>query len=251
MVVIEVFAEVLGALRTYAARLPGVACAASLLQSLLDTGSGLASGGTVSARSQPSPGPSSSARERRHRADPLVADREPWGLPPAYGEDRLVLLPRDPTALFAFWEVTPATRLRVLRQLGTTAEGARQVLRLSHATPWSAGGGAVLLEIEVPPAVQRWHLVVPRPGGSYRVELGLRLRNGSFVPLIPSAATDLPSTTPPPEGFLRWVAWNPHGPAREVRRAWAGTPLPVPAAETSTSAPGSPASSPARWFSRP
>src|SRR2546428_8916486 len=56
-----------------------------------------------------------------------LVDREPGDLPRAYGRDRLVLLVRDPWWLFAYWELTPTSRIETLRRLGAEAEGAVEV----------------------------------------------------------------------------------------------------------------------------
>ena len=52
-------------------------------------------------------------------------------LPPRYGQDRLVVLPRRPGVLFVTWELTPASRARVLRSLEATEESeVRDALRI-------------------------------------------------------------------------------------------------------------------------
>src|SRR5690606_36157969 len=61
----------------------------------------------------------------------------PYGFPPetpelpaAYGEDRLVLMTRDPDTLFVYWEITPARR-REAEQAMRRGERYQEALRLN------------------------------------------------------------------------------------------------------------------------
>jgi hypothetical protein len=134
-------------------------------------------------------------------APPAAVDREAGTLPRAYGFDRAVLVPRDPWWLFAYWEITPLTRVTALRALGEEAEGASEMLRL-HA---DADGGPVVVDVALPSGTERWHLEAGRPATRFRVEVGLRTRSGRFVPLVASGVVDTPPAGPSADTTVRWL----------------------------------------------
>jgi hypothetical protein len=137
-----------------------------------------------------------------------VVDRELGSLPRAYGVDRAVLLPRDPWWVFAYWEVSPVTRIETLRRLGPEAEDATETLRVHVAD----GVDVTSFDVVLPPGVDRWHVEAGRPGATVRVEVGIRTRAGRFVPLVASAAVTTMPAAPAAETRLEWVDLEPDGP---------------------------------------
>jgi hypothetical protein len=140
-------------------------------------------------------------------ADSVLPDREPGELPYAYGHDRLVLLPRDPGWVFAYWEVTPAVRGNALRALGVEAEGARDVLRVYDVTflTFTGDNAWFSFDIELLPGADRWYVSVPRPAAAYVAEIGLRTRTGRFVPLVRSSTVSTPRAAPSADTAVHWV----------------------------------------------
>ena len=166
-------------------------------------------------------------------------DREPGDLPRAYGRDRIVLLPRDPWWAFAYWEITPSTRLLALRALGAEGEGAREVLRVYDVTFLSFTGDNAWLsfDLELPPGTDNWYLNPSRPAASYLVEIGLRTAAGRFLPLARSNMVTLPRPSPSPDTKLRWARLSRHAPPIESTVAWGGHRLGPPAGPSGDGAP--------------
>src|SRR5580765_2103925 len=101
-----------------------------------------------------------------------LVDPEPGELPAAYGVDRLVLVPRDPWWLFAFWEITPATRESALATFGDEAAEARPMLRIydvSFVDP-RGSNAALSIDVEVPRTAESCYVNVGRPAASYCAE---------------------------------------------------------------------------------
>ncbi len=91
---------------------------------------------------------------------------------PTYGEERLVLLPRDPWWLFAYWE------------LGRSGPGE---LRLLFEET-----GELALSVPCDLGSRRFYLKAPHPGRRYIGVLGLKPQLDAFQPLLRSSAVELP-----------------------------------------------------------
>src|SRR5581483_5745739 len=166
-------------------------------------------------------------RAGEQRGAARYADRETAELPRAYNRDRIVLLPRDPWWAFAYWEITPTTRVRALRALGSDAEGAREVLRVYDVTFLTFTGDNAWLsfDVELTPGADRWYLNLGRPAASFCVEIGLRTPGGRFLPLARSNTVTTPRSSPSPDTSVRWVDVR-HGTPGEAP-AWNGQRMPA------------------------
>ena len=174
----------------------------------------------------PQAGPQGEVEEAKYYLGPTrqpgadrYADREEGELPRAYGRDRIVLLPRDPWWVFAYWEVTPTSRITALRALGAQAEGSREVLRAYDVTfiAFTGDNAWLSFDVELTPGVDHWYLNVGRPAASFCVELGLRTTSGRFVPLVRSNVVTTPRSSPSPDTTVRWVELAPGTPGEPVR----------------------------------
>lgn len=101
-------------------------------------------------------------------------------LPDGYGENTLVLLVQNCSALFAYWEISPSSR--------EFLEGKEFVLRLCLVN----NGNNSPYEVVSPPSLtQNWYFQKVVPGKRYRSELGWR-ENGEFYPFLCSETVDVP-----------------------------------------------------------
>jgi hypothetical protein len=166
-----------------------------------------------------------------------LVDREEGELPRAYGVDRIVILPRDPWWLFAYWEVTPSTRIQALRTLGAQAEGAQEVLRVYDVTFITFAGDNAWrsFDVELPPGADRWYLNVGRPATTYCVEIGIRTPHGRFLALARSNTVTTSRAAPSPDATVRWVQLRRQKPPVDTPAAWSGTRLPDDVAATAAS----------------
>ncbi|MBI3291599.1 MAG: DUF4912 domain-containing protein [Elusimicrobia bacterium] len=108
-------------------------------------------------------------------------------LPDTYGEDVLVLLPRDPHWMFAYWELTEALWQEcALRWGAEIVQHSERVLRV-HAVTENR-----FFDITITPVANNWYIQVDQPGRSYCVELGLKTADGRFFCLLRSNVVHLP-----------------------------------------------------------
>ncbi|MDW7651172.1 MAG: DUF4912 domain-containing protein [Bacillota bacterium] len=108
-----------------------------------------------------------------------------WALPNAYGVDRLVLLPKDPGNLFAYWEITPELDAKMKAEYQDWDQG-RGVLRLHDLET-----GAVK-EVELNGYADNWYIEADAADRTYRLEMGRILPSGRYVPLISSNTVRTP-----------------------------------------------------------
>ncbi|MBI3767734.1 MAG: DUF4912 domain-containing protein [Deltaproteobacteria bacterium] len=122
-------------------------------------------------------------------------------LPASYGDDRLVLVARDPGTLFVSWDL-PAG---VERPAG--AVDARFVLRIEDLTLLDFAEARAWRhhDVEVEGAAGSQYVRRARPEGTYCAELGWRGADGTFVARIRSAVTTTPRAEAPGHDPTRWM----------------------------------------------
>lgn len=108
-------------------------------------------------------------------------------LPSHYGVTRLVILPRDPFWLHAYWEIAPYTWDEVNKAFGPVREQGKPVLRLR-----SSGGGSPF-DVAVDLDARNWYIRLPGQGGAWVAEIGLVLPDGRFVLLATSNEIHMPN----------------------------------------------------------
>lgn len=114
-------------------------------------------------------------------------------LPDHYGVDRLTLLVRDPWWVFAYWEVTPGRSEHVLSQMPSDARDARAtVLRMYDLTGGSFEKPAAFFDIELRVMASQWYVDTGRPDREWGAEIGFRLPDGRFWPLVRSNRVHTP-----------------------------------------------------------
>lgn len=112
-------------------------------------------------------------------------------LPDAYGDNRLVLMTKDPEYLFAYWEVTPE-RLAESGKAKRSGEEYREAMRLNWEPRDLFETNFAVLPVELD--ARKWYLKVPYAGISYHVEIGWLGEDGHFVPVLASNPSDAPET---------------------------------------------------------
>ncbi|OGR90156.1 MAG: hypothetical protein A2992_01340 [Elusimicrobia bacterium RIFCSPLOWO2_01_FULL_59_12] len=141
--------------------------------------------------------------------DTLLEPGKP--LPDTYGDNCLVIMPRDPLCLFAYWEAT-ADRLDALRdQAGReTWQTGQATLRVYDVT--GAGEGldraSRFFDIAISYDARRWYIHVPEPGRNWVVELGFKFPDGRFLVLLRSNRIALPGGAVSSQTDSRWMIVN-------------------------------------------
>ncbi len=112
-------------------------------------------------------------------------------LPSSYGEDRLVLLTRDPYWLFAYWEVTPESRKQLEIEGRRAWEHLNLALRVTrYDTDMDKEEGC--FHIPINHTVDNWCIEAGVPDRYYKVDLGVQIADRGFVSLLCSNIVKTP-----------------------------------------------------------
>jgi uncharacterized protein len=125
--------------------------------------------------------------------DLATADDSLGEIPGGYGEDRIVLLPRDPQWAYAYWDITNE-RKEEMRSQG----GQQLALRLYDVTD-------INMEYQSPHSIQEypldemareWYLSIPVSDREYLLDIGYRCADGRWLVLARSAEIRIPPVYP-------------------------------------------------------
>lgn len=147
----------------------------------------------------------------------------PTPLPETYGDDRLVLLARDPRTLFAYWDLTPWT------ERPPDAIAARLVLRIEDLTfldfeeaqPWQHQ------DVPIERLVGSHYVEVGRAAGTFRAEVGWRWPSGAFVARVRSDAVTTARADTPGHDPVRWLTVRPSSTSGDPRLTVNAAPAPA------------------------
>lgn len=112
-------------------------------------------------------------------------------LPQYYGKDRLVLLPKDPNWIFAYWELNPGTR----RQIENRVQKPWNLLDLNlrvHRLQMLEEKEEDFFDIRIVPSADNWYINTNGPDRKYFVELGVFLEGGHFLSILQSNTVTTP-----------------------------------------------------------
>lgn len=116
-------------------------------------------------------------------------------LPDSYGDNRIVLMVRDPEWLFTYWEVRTDVVDSIKSALGTMAQDARIQVRVYDVTDivFDGNNAHKYFDIEIPGGVRSWYIRAGEPGRSFCVDIGLLAPDGTFHVISRSNAVRTPS----------------------------------------------------------
>ena len=106
-----------------------------------------------------------------------IRQRTRFTFPPGYGDNRIVILARDPWWIFAYWEIRRDDLSRyILRVYDVTDK---------KFTPASAGANSHF-DIELNCPATNWYINVGSPDRSWAVDIGISDKDGKFRTLARS-----------------------------------------------------------------
>jgi len=108
--------------------------------------------------------------------------------PLAYGDNRIVLLVRDPHWIYSYWELTENKYKEVRGILGSDFERSKEILRVYDSTvqPWKS------FDITVSYGTRNWYINVPTSNRTYIVDIGFLSPDGRFIAMARSNAVTTP-----------------------------------------------------------
>lgn len=101
---------------------------------------------------------------------PVPPAHEHFDFPRGYGDNKIVLMVRDPYWLFTYWELRGEEKAKAQAKAG---RGACECLRLYK-------NDAICFDIETGGMANNWYVNVPEAGASYWIEIGFRSADGRF-----------------------------------------------------------------------
>jgi hypothetical protein len=112
-------------------------------------------------------------------------------VPKGYGEDRIVLMMRDPFVAYAYWEATPA---RIERERAWFGWNSKLCLRIYDVTGVQFDGRNAIgyFDQEIPDRIGNWYFDLGRPSHSFCADLGLLSSEGRFLTLARSNYVTMP-----------------------------------------------------------
>jgi len=126
-----------------------------------------------------------------------VEDR--YVIPTGYGEDRIVLMVKDPWWLFAYWEIRSETERSVRNQLlPSEIPDLRSVLRVYDVTDLEFPVRQAHRSFDIPLSglATSWYIETNAPNRSFVVEIGLLTASGRFFMLARSNQVTAPRAGP-------------------------------------------------------
>lgn len=117
-------------------------------------------------------------------------------LPEGYGDTLIVLLPRDPQWIFAYWEISAKTRNEISQKYGANIfQKAKPAIRVYDVTNVNFDGGNAnrSFDIFITPESKNWYIYVGMPKRSYCADLGLLVDDGVFITLARSNVVATPA----------------------------------------------------------
>ena len=116
-------------------------------------------------------------------------------LPQGYGDNRLVLLPRDPHWFFSYWDYTEEAIGAVRAKAGAEIwDAGAWVLRVYDLTDIEANdlSRAPFFDVEVSADARQWYVKLEHTGRTIEAEFGRRASDGRFFALFRSNRIRLP-----------------------------------------------------------
>lgn len=123
---------------------------------------------------------------------------ENWPLPSGYGDNRIVLLARDPYWVYAYWEISRQRRELASQELGETYHKCRLILRVYDVTDiiFTGDNAHHYFDIGITDEANNWYINVGKAGRSYCLDMGLLTPDKRFIILARSNVVKTPLDRP-------------------------------------------------------
>jgi len=124
----------------------------------------------------------------KKESGPLRGKKE-FRFPPGYGDNRIVILVRDPWWIFAYWEIHKAKEEEIIRKIESSGDSmGKAILRVYDVTDISFNGGNAhsFFDIELKGLASNWYINVNAPDRAWVVDIGILSKKGDFYLLARS-----------------------------------------------------------------
>lgn len=162
-----------------------------------------------------------------------IRQQMPTELPHGYSEDKIILQVRDPWWLHTYWEIKGSTVEELKNRLNSRFDGAQSILRVYDISSLVFDGTNAHrhFDINVGLEVKNWYIDTGGPGRSWCIDIGFKLKDGTFIMIARSNAVTTPLDGPswvtdeewmiPDELFARLYGLGfGFGPASPTGKEW-------------------------------
>jgi len=114
-------------------------------------------------------------------------------VPSGYGDNRIVLMVRDPWTLYTYWEVNKSVEDKVRGEIARRGlNPQKSILRVYDVTD-SVQPSVGVFDFELRNWVNTWYVHTPDSGRKWMVDIGIICDNGEFFCLARSNMVETPS----------------------------------------------------------
>ncbi len=115
-------------------------------------------------------------------------------LPDGYGDNKVVLMTRDPRTIYSYWEINKITEDRVRQEVASKGlTPAKSVLRVYDITEGVENlDERMVSDFELKNWANSWYIHVDVPGRSWMAEVGILCQTGEFFSLARSNNVSTP-----------------------------------------------------------
>ena len=135
--------------------------------------------------------------------------KEFFDLPENYGDNKIVLMVRDPWTIFAYWEIQDALEQSLkdrIREKGFNSQN--YILRVYDTT--NTNSPKVVSEISIEKYVKNWYINDIEPNASWKVAVGIKVETGDFFTLLESNEVRTPRSGMSDEVSDEWLCSKEH-----------------------------------------
>lgn len=115
---------------------------------------------------------------------PKYQTEDKYSLPVKYGDDRIVLLPRDPWWLYTYWDISQERIDRVIAAIDfserTDLKWILRVYDVTGVSGFNGGNAYSFFDLDIGFEAGNWYMNVNPPGRDWCVEIGLKNSAGRF-----------------------------------------------------------------------
>ncbi|MBD3379758.1 MAG: DUF4912 domain-containing protein [Candidatus Omnitrophica bacterium] len=116
-----------------------------------------------------------------------------FSLPDGYGDDRIMLLVRDPWTVFTYWDISGGTEERTKEEISRHGDAVSiKVLRLRQITEEGAYAQKTALQYDLMDDNESRYISLPAPGKRWIAEIGRITPRGRFFPMAVSNIAQTP-----------------------------------------------------------
>lgn len=140
-------------------------------------------------------------------------------LPESYGDNKVVLMVRDPHWAYVYWEINSRKVAEVRSRLESDFDHSRLILRVYDITGIEFNGfnAHSFFDIEIPNVLGNWYVHLGRPNRTFCIDIGYRNQEGGIFSLSRSNKITSPRDSFSEVADEEWMASD-----EEYKKIYAG-----------------------------